>query len=106
MNHFDNTNFQSEVLGFSGVTVVDFWASWCGPCMMLGPVLEEIAKEFENDSNVKIGKVNVDESGELAQKYGIMSIPNVKFLKNGQVVDEVIGLQSKEVFIEKIKALV
>jgi thioredoxin 1 len=98
-------NFDSEVLQSSGLVLVDFWAVWCGPCQVLGPIIEEIAEGYKGNNSFKIAKLNVDENTEIAQKYGIMSIPALKFFKNGQVVDELIGLQSKEAIVEKINKL-
>lgn len=86
-------NFEEEVLKSEGVTLVDFWATWCGPCKMIAPVLEEIAKEFEG--KVKVGKVNVDEEGELAVKYRVSSIPTLVLFKNGNIVNTTIGFHSK-----------
>lgn len=77
----------------NGVLLVDFYADWCGPCKMLGPVLEELASEYEG--KVNIVKVNVDDQGELASEYGVMSIPNMFIFKNGEVVKQVVGYQPK-----------
>ena len=98
----NSSNFESEVLKNSGVTLVDFWAQWCGPCKMMGPVLEELAKEVENKP-IKIAKCNVDENSDLAQKYEIMSIPAFKIFKNGQVVDEFVGAMTKEAIKAKLE---
>ncbi len=94
-------NFENEVLKSEGLVLVDFWASWCGPCRMLGPILEELEKEM--GEKVKVCKVNVDEEGGLAQQYGIMSIPAVFLFKGGEVVETMIGLQPKESFEEVLK---
>ena len=88
-----NENFEEEVLKNQSVVLVDFWATWCGPCKMIAPVLEEIAKEFEG--KVKVGKVNVDEEGELAVKYRVSSIPTLVLFKNGNIVNTTIGFHSK-----------
>lgn len=92
MEMFTSTNFESEVLGASLPVVVDFFATWCGPCKMMAPVLEKAAEEYEG--KVRIGKLDVDENGELAAKYGVMSIPTLIFFKNGQVTKKMVGLQS------------
>ncbi len=97
-------NFEEEVLKSEPPVLVDFWAPWCGPCRMVGPVVEELAGEYEG--KVKVGKLNVDESQETAQKYGIMSIPTLAIFKNGEVFQQMLGAQSKEAIAEVIdKAL-
>ncbi len=98
--HVTEDNFDSEVLKSEGLVLVDFWAPWCGPCRMLGPILEELEKEMGD--KVKVCKVNVDEEGGLAQKYGIMSIPAVFVFKGGEMVETMIGLQPKESFEEVV----
>jgi len=96
-----NENFDATVA--SGVTMVDFWAPWCGPCRMIAPVIEELAADFEGKAT--IAKVNTDEQQELAVKFGIRSIPSILFFKDGEVVDQMVGAASKEAFAEKINAL-
>lgn len=90
--HLSKDNFEAEVMQSDQPVLIDFWATWCGPCQMLGPVLEEIAMEVDD---VKIAKVNVDENQELAQKYSVMSIPMLALVKNGEVVDTTVGAQPK-----------
>lgn len=91
-------NFNSEVLKAEGTVLVDFWATWCGPCRMLSPIVDEVASEHPD---VKVGKINVDEQTELAQQFGIMSIPTLLVFKNGEKVQESVGLIPKE----KVEAL-
>ncbi|SHK63505.1 thioredoxin [Selenomonas ruminantium] len=86
-------NFQSEVLDQPGTVLIDFWAEWCGPCRMLSPIIDEVAA---GNPAVKVGKVNVDEQQELAAQFGIMSIPTLLVFKNGQKVNESLGLIPKE----------
>lgn len=86
-------NFTQEVIHSELPVLLDFWAPWCGPCRMVGPLLDEIARER---ADVKVGKVNVDEQPELASQFGIMSIPTLVVMKNGQVVDQVIGARPKD----------
>ena len=89
-------NFESEVIASEIPVLVDFWATWCGPCKMLGPVISQIANEYEG--KVKVGKVNVDEEEELAAQYGIQSIPTVLLFKGGEVVEQSLGFKPKAFF--------
>ena len=97
----NNDNFEATVA--EGVTMVDFWAPWCGPCRMIAPVIEELAEDF--DGKATIAKCNTDEEQDLAVKHGIRSIPAILFFKNGEVVDQMVGAASKDQFAEKINAL-
>ena len=98
----NSSNFEQEVLKSESPVLVDFWAEWCGPCKMMGPVLESLVKEMEGKP-VKIAKCNVDENFELAEKYNIMSIPAFKIFKGGEVVEEWVGAQSLEGLKEKLE---
>lgn len=91
---FTDENFDKEVLKSDKPVLVDFWAQWCGPCQMMGPIVEELAKEVEG--KYKIGKLNVDENRETAAKYGIMSIPTLMIFKGGKAVKQLVGVQAKE----------
>ncbi|MBP5775851.1 MAG: thioredoxin [Clostridiales bacterium] len=94
-------NFESEVIASEIPVLVDFWAPWCGPCKMLGPVISQIADEYEG--KVKVGKVNVDEEEELAAQYGVQSIPTVLLFKGGEVVEQSLGFKPKAFFEGLIK---
>ena len=87
-------DFAEKITNSNGVALVDFWASWCGPCMMLAPVIDEIADDFATRADIY--KVNVDEEGEIAMKFGIMSIPTLIVFKNGEVFDKIVGVVPKE----------
>ena len=100
----NKNNFADEVLKSTMPVLVDFWASWCGPCQMLGPILKEVDKEL-NDK-VMLGKVNVDENQKLSQEYKIDAIPAVFIFKNGKAVEKIIGLQTKDFLVNKLKSLV
>ncbi len=88
-----NETFDSEVLEADRLVIVDFWATWCTPCRMLTPILEELAEEHPE---IKVCKINVDEAQDIAERYGIMSLPILVFFENGEIMDESIGLISKE----------
>lgn len=98
---YTDSNFETEVLTGDKLSVIDFWAPWCGPCLALGPTIEALSKDYEGKVNV--GKVNVDENPQLSINYGITSIPAVLFIKGGQVVDKQVGAAPKSVFEKKIQ---
>jgi thioredoxin 1 len=98
-----DSNFKEKVLDSEGIAVVDFWAEWCGPCRMIGPLIEEMAKEY--DGKALIAKVDVDSNPEISYKYGVRSIPTVLYLKNGEVVDKQVGATSKQVLSSKLDAI-
>ena len=99
---FTDNNFQETALDNDGVSVVDFWAEWCGPCRMITPIIEELSQEY--DGKATIGKVNVDHNPEVSMKYGIRSIPTILILKNGEIVDKQVGVTSKAALKSKIDA--
>ena len=89
---FDSNNFQSEVLDYEGTVIVDFFATWCGPCKIMSGIIDEIAEEV---TDVKVGKIDVDESSDIASDYGIMSIPTIIIFKNGEIVKTFVGVTDK-----------
>ena len=99
---FTDSNFEEEVLKSEHPVLVDFWAEWCGPCRMIGPVVEEMASEYAGKA--KIGKVNVDHNPEVSVKYGIRSIPALMIFKDGQVVDQIIGAVPKTHLTKQLEA--
>ncbi|MBW8687311.1 thioredoxin [Chitinophaga rhizophila] len=99
---FTDSNFQTEVLDSDKLSVIDFWAEWCGPCRAIGPVIEELSKDYAGKVNV--GKVNVDQNPQLSINYGITSIPAILFIKGGQVVDKQVGAAPKSVLEKKIQS--
>ena len=99
-----NNKAEFEAIKNNGVVLVDFYADWCGPCKMLGPVLEDLAKEYEGKA--KIVKVNVDEISDLASEYGVMSIPNMFILKDGVVVKNIVGYQPKPALKQVLDSLI
>ncbi len=92
-----------DVLKSDKPIVIDFWAEWCGPCRMVGPIIDELADEY--DDKVVIGKVDVDNNDDITSKYGIRNIPTVLFIKNGEIVDKQVGAAQKSVFVDKINKL-
>ena len=98
---YNDDNFQAEVLDSERLTVVDFWAPWCGPCLAIGPTIDALATDYEGKVNV--GKVNVDENPNLSVEYGVTSIPCILFIKNGQVVDKQVGAAPKSALDKKIQ---
>lgn len=100
MLNITKENFNEEVLNSKGLVLVDFWATWCGPCRALGPILEDFANEY---TNVKVGKINVDKQPELASQFRVMSIPTLLLFKNGEVVKKSVGLLSKDELVELTK---
>ena len=101
---FNESNFQSEVIDSDKPVLVDFWAEWCGPCKMIGPVIDQLSGEVEGQA--KVGKVNVDEARELSVKYGVKSIPLLLFFKDGEVKDQIVGANvTKEMLKQKLLAL-
>ena len=101
---FTDSNFNEKALQKdSGVSVVDFWAEWCGPCRMITPIIEELAHEYAGKAT--IGKLNVDHHPDVSMKYGVRSIPTILFIKNGELVDKVVGAVSKKVLADKIDAI-
>ncbi|WP_018612419.1 thioredoxin [Segetibacter koreensis] len=97
-----DANFQTNVLDSDKLSLIDFWAEWCGPCRAIGPVVEELSKEY--NGKVNVGKVNVDQNPNLSVNYGITSIPAILFIKGGKVVDKQIGAVPKSVLDKKIQA--
>jgi len=99
---FTDANFKETVLDSDKVAIVDFWAPWCGPCKMVGPIVDELATDYEGQA--VIGKVNVDENSEISMNYGVRNIPTILFIKGGEVVDKVVGAVPKSVLEDKLKA--
>ena len=93
---FTDQNFQQEVEQDKGLVLVDFFAEWCGPCKVQGPIVEELAEEFKEKEGVKIGKLNIDENQETAQKFNVMSIPTLILFKEGKPLETLVGMQDKD----------
>jgi len=101
----NDQNFENEVLKSDVPVLVDFWAPWCGPCKMMGSIVEEVAKKFEGKA-IKIAKLDVDEAASTAEKYNVMSVPTFKIFKGGEIVDEFVGAQSEEEIIKKLEKII
>lgn len=101
---FTDANFQEKALDNPGVSVIDFWAEWCGPCRIIGPIIEELSEELKD--HALIGKVNVDHNPNVAMKYGIRSIPTILILKNGEVVHKQVGVTTKAALATQISKAV
>ena len=101
VEHINENDFVSKVVEFDGISVVDFWAEWCGPCKMLAPVFEELSEEL---TDVNFVKVDIDQSMDLAQKFRIVSVPTMKIFKNGEEVDTLMGFMPKDVLKSKVEA--
>jgi len=99
---FTDENFEQEVLNSDLPVLVDFYADWCGPCKIIAPIIEELAAEYEG--KVKIGKINVDEEQNSSKKYKVMSIPTLIFFKDGEQVDKLVGVSSKDQLVEKLES--
>ena len=98
--HITNANFKEEVLDSDKKVLVDFWAPWCGPCRMVGPIVDEIAAE---NASVKVAKVNIDEQPQLAAQYGVMSIPTLMVFENGDIADKAVGARNKAFILQMLE---
>ena len=97
-----DATFQKEIAEFKGVSLVDFWDTWCGPCRIQGPIVDVIATKFANNKDVKIGKLDVDENGQTAMAFHVMSIPTMVIFKDGQVQETIVGLRSEQDLVDKL----
>ncbi len=103
-NYIELTDDNFDATVNEGVSLVDFWAPWCGPCRMIAPVIDELAGDFDGKAN--ICKVNTDEQQDLATKYGVRSIPTILFMKNGEIVDQMVGASSKQALTDKLNSII
>jgi len=101
--HFSDATFEEDVLKSDKPAIIDFWAEWCGPCRMIGPIIEEMAKEYEGKSI--IGKVDVDSNPGITSRYSIRNIPTILFIKGGEVVDKQVGAVPKSVLVGKLEKI-
>jgi thioredoxin 1 len=101
----NDNNFKSEIEDFEGVALVDFWAPWCGPCRIQDPIISELAQDLAGQDNIKIAKLNVDEAQAIAQRFSVRSIPTLMFFKNGQPVDQYVGVNQKNGLQKKLEEL-
>jgi len=100
VKNIDDMNFESEVMSGDKTCLIDFFATWCGPCKIMSPIVDEIAEEMPN---VVVGKVDVDEAGALAERFGIMSIPTIMVFKNGEIAETFVGVTAKDKIVEALK---
>lgn len=103
IKHVSDASFEADVLKAAPPVLVDYWAEWCGPCKMVGPIIDQIGEEYKD--RVVVGKLDVDNNDDTTSKYGIRNIPTVLFLKNGEVVDKLVGAGPKNMFTDKIDKL-
>lgn len=101
--HFTTESFEEQVLGNDGIAIVDFWADWCGPCKMLGPTIDELAEEL--DGKALVGKVNIDELGDIASRFGVMTIPTVIYFKGGEEANRLVGYLPKQRYLDTLESV-